>query len=131
MGFVVVVVEDGERDVWTRVNVYRADANNRRLNASPFFVTSLHFLSFPDRPVRNFLTLQFPEGVRFRTQPSTSGRPVCSRLLDSACNAFTIHSLHSSEDGRRIAISTCRVCVACLSWLAGLNAGGGFARWVG
>jgi hypothetical protein len=53
----VVVVEDGERDVWTRVNVYRADANNRRLSASPFSITS-HFLSFPDRRVRNFLALQ-------------------------------------------------------------------------
>ena len=52
MGFVVVVV-DGERDVWTRVNVYSADANNRRLNASPFSVTSLHLLSFADHPVRN------------------------------------------------------------------------------
>jgi len=51
MGF--VVVEDGERDVWTRVNVYSADANNRRLNASPFSVTSLHLLSFADHPVRN------------------------------------------------------------------------------
>ena len=49
MGFVVVVV-DGERDVWTRVNVYRADANNRRLNASPFFVTSL--ISLPSQTVR-------------------------------------------------------------------------------